>query len=52
MSTETKKKKIDGVDSENELVDLDNEGVDNEILPSERKGYSLITPPPPQIQPH
>ena len=43
---ETEEKKIEGVDSGNEGVESYNGRVDNEVLPPERKGYRLMTPPP------
>ena len=33
------------MDSETEGVDSDNEGVENKVLPTERKGYILSNPP-------
>ena len=41
MGNETEERKIEGVESETEVVDSDNEGVDNKVLPPERKGYIL-----------
>ena len=41
MGNETKKREIEGVDSETEGVDSDNEGVDNKVLTPERKCYIL-----------
>ena len=38
-------RKIEGVDSENELMDSENEGEDNDALLPERKGYILCNTP-------
>ena len=34
----------EGGDHETEVIDPDNAGVDNKVLPPERKGYSLSNP--------
>ena len=45
MGNETEEREIEGVDSETDRVESDNEGVDNKVLPPERKGYILRNPP-------
>ena len=45
MFNETEERGIDGVESETEGADLDNEEVDKEVLPPDRKGYSLRNHP-------
>ena len=44
MSNETEEREIEGVDSETEVMDSDNEGVDNKVLPPDQKGCSLSNP--------
>ena len=46
MGNKTEEREIEGVDSETERVDSENEGVYNKVLPPERKGYILRNPPP------
>ena len=42
---ETEEREVEGVDSETEVMDSDNEGVDKEVLHPEKKGYRLIKTP-------
>ena len=45
MGNETKEREIEVVDSGSEEVDSDYEGLENEVLTPERKGYSLMNTP-------
>ena len=45
MGNETEEREIEGVEYETEGMDSNIEGVNNEVLPPERKGYSLSNPP-------
>ena len=45
MGNKTEERKIEGVDSETEVVESDNEVVDNKILPQEIKWYIISNPP-------
>ena len=44
MRKETEERGIEGVESETEAVDSDNEELDNKVLPPERKGYIIRNP--------
>ena len=45
MDNENEGREIKEVDAENVGVESENEGVDNEVLPTEKKGHRLQNPP-------